>query len=502
MLYRDLIESHTAEEGTIININGMEFSYLLLDCLVKQTLNIMKQKGIKDQDCVMIIGANNLETVILILACIAGGMIFVPVGSGMPEEKYERIVRNCMPKVIYDMEGVMTGKIHAASPKSEIITKDSICQFYANDQRRYQMPKDEKREIIAPEKLAYILYTSGSTSEPKGVVSRYRQILFCIHAINHVLKNGKADRILSILPITFDYGLYQIFLTLSSGARLYLKEHYVLQQLPGEIARNRITGFPGLPSLFKMMVRTKLFERMEAPELRYITSTGEVFSDELIQQLEQLFPCTYVVPMYGLTECKRVSVMPLDHEIQKIKKGSCGLPLDGVQVWLRDRDEESGIGELVVEGPNVMEGYWNEQEETKRYFVIKDNEEKNILYTGDLFFIDQDGFLYFKERKKRILKIRGCRFGCAELEQFIEQMDDVEECSVFGILNEDGEENAGICVVSQAEFAKERIKKWLEQGYPGLKNFWLWIRPEELPKNEHGKIDILLTKKECMSDGE
>ncbi|MGF0032209.1 class I adenylate-forming enzyme family protein [Bariatricus sp. SGI.154] len=501
MLYRELVESHREDERIVLHVDNVGLSYQQIDCLVMNALINMEKEGLLRGDRVLIVGSNNLETVLLILACIAGGYVFVPIDAGISIEKYRMIIQNCMPKVIYIAS---EEAVRESVPGIRMITVSRIKgEYFKFDKKE----KDrEKRLEIDADGMAYILYTSGSTSEPKGVVACYRQVIFCIEAINRVLENGKDDRILSVLPVAFDYGLYQIFLALSSGAVLYLKDHYMVQELPGELMRLGISGFPGLPSMFRLLIRTRLFERMESPALRYITSTGEVFSERLIRQLERIFPTVHILPMYGLTECKRVSMMPLNKETQQLKKGSCGVPLSGIRVWLRDKDENTGIGELVVSGPNVMEGYWNDKAETERYFVLSKEQDSNTLYTGDLFSIDSDGFLYFKGRKKRILKVRGHRISCSEIEAFAEEIEGVEECVVFGYLSKNDEEKAGICAVSDNVKSGNRkmadvIRHEVEVQYPMLKGFSLWMRTESLPRNIHGKIDVIRVQRECEDYG-
>ena len=146
--------------------------------------------------------------------------------------------------------------------------------------------------------------------------------------------------------------------------------------------------------------------------------------------------------MYGLTECKRVSIMPYGMKEKKYK-GSCGIPLPGVSVRLVN--EHDGVGELEVIGPNVMEGYWNDSVETEKFYSVEEGER--VLKTGDLFKIDEDGYLYFQGREKAFIKHNGYRINNLELEEIVASIDNVMENAVVGINDSDAGEDI-VCVIS------------------------------------------------------
>lgn len=499
MLYRRLIEQHLNDERPLLYIEGNGITCKEIDTICRNILDYFKTKGIYAGKKILLVGECSRELLLLMFACIAGGITFIILEENTEKEKYEYINRDCMPDAVY------LAKTNSITFNTGRKAGEQVCVKHLLV-RPDSLSKDQYlrwRRLIDPEQIVYLLYTSGSSGKAKGVIARISQVLFCIDAINKRLKNGKHDRIFSVLPLAFDYGLYQIFLALACGAQIYLKSHCKIQEILRELKKNQITAFPGLPSLFRMLLKTRLLERVDLRELRYITSTGEVFPVSMIKQLEQLLPNTFIVAMYGLTECKRVSIMPLDKKIQHEKCGSCGLPLDGVRVWLRNADPQSGVGELVVSGLNVMEGYWNDLKETRRYFDLR--EGQRILYTGDLFYIDQDRFLYFKGRKRQMLKIRGKRLSCVEIEQKLEQIPSVEECVVFPVLK-DGEEKAGICIALDVNASPKEKDVWgtkIEKVCPEMKDYEIWIWEEKFPRNDHGKVDKVRIERECLGyDGE
>lgn len=494
MLYRRLIEQHLNDERPLLYIDGNGITCKEIDAVCRNLLDYFKTRGICAGSRILLVGECSREVLLLMFACIAGGIIFIILEENTEKEKYEYIIQDCMPDAVYLAKTNSITFNAGRKAGQQVYVKHLLVRPDSLSTGQYL----RRRRLIDPEQIVYLLYTSGSSGQAKGVIARISQVLFCIDAINKRLKNGKNDRFFSALPLAFDYGLYQIFLALACGAKIYLKSHCKIPEIPGELKKNQITAFPGLPSLFRILLKTRLLERVELKELRYITSTGEVFPVSMIKKLEQLLPNTFIVPMYGLTECKRVSIMPLDRKIQCEKCGSCGLPLEGVHVWLRNADQQSGVGELVVSGPNVMEGYWNDLKETRKYFDLQKGQR--ILYTGDLFYIDQDGFLYFKGRKKQMLKIRGKRLSCAEIEQKIEQLPSVEECVVFPVLKEEVE-RAGVCITVDANVAPKEKDFWrtqIEKVCPEVKDYEIWISEEKFPRNSHGKVDKVRIERECL----
>lgn len=492
MLYSKLIEAHTDERHIALTLGEKNYTYRELDEYSKRILYALHELGICCGDRVLIGSDNDLETVLLILACIAGGIVIIPINDKVGLEQYCYVVENCMPKCIFAKS---TNLDHWYQGRTLVLDKAACVAEWVRSDMGNNENNLSVRYYIDSSYIGYILYTSGSEGHPRGVVARYRQIIFCIDAINKTLEHVRSDRILSSLPLSFDYGLYQIFLTFSAGANLFLVPGHLFQKIPGLLEKYKITGWPGIPFLFKLLLKTKMLERIKAPELRYITSTGELFHDSLIKHLEQLFPKTYIIPMYGLTECKRVSIMPMDFGILSQKRGSCGIPLPGTQVYLRDVQEETGIGELVVCGPNVMDGYWNAEEETKQYFSLN-KKGSNTLYSGDLFIIDDDGFLFFHGRKKRILKVRGYRIGCVEIEKLVEAMEDVIECAVFDQRMDVGDERICVCVVSSCCNIEESVRKQLTTYFPVLQEADIRVYRQPLARNENGKIDIEYLKRE------
>lgn len=471
MLYWKLIESHLADPRIIISNESRGYTFRQLHARVRSYSAFFRSRGLKAGDRVLMADREPLETVVLLLACISEGLVFVPVSRHMRMKDRDEIVKSCSPALILD---------GTADLAAEEIGNEEACI-----KSRKQYPEDT---------LVYIIYTSGTEGTAKGVCGSQKQILFCSDAINRRLGNNPGDRILCSLPLTFDYGLYQVFLAFMSGAQLYLSSGEMLQRIPYLLKKWKITGFPTLPTVAALLAKTGFLNHADDFYMRYISFTGEVLPLPLIRTLTEAMPRTSVIPMYGLTECKRVAVMPAERT-DKLLAGSCGLPLDGVKVWLINKEEDTGIGELVVEGPNVMEGYWGIRDEDSGVFESDRETGRRRVYTGDLFRIDNDGFLYFCGRRNGIIKIRGYRVNGFRIEEMIRKVRGVKEAAVIGLPDPVTGEHAAVFIYADDASVRYAVEETIRQMPFYLQNTEVYLLHTPFPRNRNGKTDI---KKLCV----
>ena len=283
--------------------------------------------------------------------------------------------------------------------------------------------------------LAAIIYTSGSTGEPKGVMSAHANMVAAIRSITSYLENQASDIVLCALPLSFDYGLYQVLMAFAFGGTIVLERSFtypyqVVERLIGE----QVTGLPLVPTMVAMLLTMDL-SRCDFTSVRYISNTAAALPVPHIQKLRAIFPCAKIFSMYGLTECKRVSYLPPE-ELDR-RPNSVGIPIPNEEVFVVDENGvEVGpnvIGELVVRGSNVMRGYWNSLEESRQRFRPDPRTGETLLYTGDLFKRDEDGFLYFVARKDDLIKTKGHRVSPREIENVLCELDQVAEAAVIGV---------------------------------------------------------------------
>jgi acyl-CoA synthetase (AMP-forming)/AMP-acid ligase II len=283
--------------------------------------------------------------------------------------------------------------------------------------------------------LAALIYTSGSTGKPKGVMMTHLNILSAASSITSYLENHPDDVVINVLPLAFDYGLYQLLMMFKVGGTLVLLNSFAF---PGLVLQKAIeegvTGFPIVPTLAALILQMDL-SAYSFTKLRYITNTGAALPTEHIRQLRAHFPYVKIYSMYGLTECKRVSFLPPDQI--DIRPNSVGRGMPNEEVFVIDADGQIAkpgeIGELVVRGSNVMKGYWEMDEETQICLRPGPLPGEKMLYTGDLFYTDQEGYLYFVGRRDDVIKSRGEKVSPREVEDVLCSLEGVAEAVVLGV---------------------------------------------------------------------
>lgn len=284
--------------------------------------------------------------------------------------------------------------------------------------------------------LASIIYTSGSTGFPKGVMLTHLNMVSAATSVSTYLGLRGDDIILCALPLAFDYGLYQVLMGFKLGSTVVLERNFTFPLTALEkMARWNVTVFPGVPTMFAMLVSLEEARLIGLPALRMITNTAAALPESHIHELRALFPQATLFSMYGLTECKRVTYLPPDQ--LDIRPTSVGRGMPNEEVWLVDEEgrrlPNGSTGELVIRGSNVMRGYWEKPRETAERLKPGPIAGEMILYSGDVFRTDEEGWLYFVARRDDIIKSRGEKISPREVENAISAMEGVHEVAVVGI---------------------------------------------------------------------
>lgn len=249
------------------------------------------------------------------------------------------------------------------------------------------------------------------------MVCTHRQVVFAARAIARRLDYGPRDVVLAALPLSFDYGLYQLLLAAIGGSEVVLADAAAPVRVLTVLREHRVTVMPVVPSLAEMLCR--LAARGTPPDhVRLFTNTGAALAGSTIEALRSGFPGAAVVAMYGITECKRVTIAEPDADRER--PGSVGLPLDGTTVEVLDERGRTlppgEVGEIVVGGPHVMTGYWNAPGPTAERYRPDPRTGRTRLHTGDQGRLDADGHLCISGRLDDQFKRRGVRMSTPEIE--------------------------------------------------------------------------------------
>ncbi|NDV57980.1 class I adenylate-forming enzyme family protein [Bacteroides sp. 519] len=492
----------TPQKNALI-VKNISYSY---ECIWNNTVsfsNYLLKNNFQIGDRVVFYGHNSMEFIVSLFGTIKSRGVFVPISPNQTIPNLKHIISDCSPQYILIEYNCVNEDLILFFDKLHVkyLIINGVCD---KDSFELIIDSNDARDVNTQNcdcsnDLALLIYTSGTTRFPKGVMSLNKQILFVTKAINSVIQNNSEDKILCGLPFSFDYGLYQIFLSFSAGATLIIEDFYYIMSIPQYLIKHEITGFPVVPSIIISLVSSGCFSKINFPYLRYISSTGDVLPKEIILKIKTIQPKVAILPMYGLTECKRVSILP--YQYIDNHESSVGLPLPGTEIEIiNDFGEKAKpyeTGELIVKGEHVMLGYWNNKKESDLKFR-KDKSGENILYTGDLFHVDSDGFLYFEGRKEHYIKSRGQKISPIDIESVFSSIEYVDSCIAVGVpdyvlgeaiyiyvkvKNEISVDKSKIIQDCQNILPKEYFPKYIE------------IIENIFPLNNNGKIDRKHLKK-------
>ena len=505
------VERHPDKNALICG--DQRLTYRDIEQLANQLAHALIQRGLKRGDRIAVYLPNSVEAVISIFGIIKAGGVFVVLNPTTKKDKLIYILCNCrafglitsypnrelaseLKKSVPSLEiAVVCPKKNEASP-----TDMGLLTFY-EWVRTYPTRRPMCRNI--DQDLACLIYTSGSTGEPKGVVCGHNNVAFASNSIITYLENQRDDVIINVLPLSFDYGLYQLLMAFRFGGTLVLERSFAYPaQILKAIEREKVTGFPIVPTIAAMMLQMNL-EKYDLSSLRYLTNTAAALPPQHIIALQQKLPRVTIYSMYGLTECKRTLYLP--PEQLQTRPGSVGIAIPGTEVWLEDEDRNrlgaEKVGELVIRGSHVMRGYWEDPETTAKVYKPGPTPEERILYSGDLFRMDEEGYLYFVSRKDDIIKSRGEKVAPKEVENVLYEIPQVVEAAVVGILDPILGQAIKAYVVSKDDTLTEKdIKQYCTAH---LENFMVPQQIEfrnKLPKTSSGKISKRIIESESEDD--
>ena len=346
--------------------------------------------------------------------------------------------------------------------------------------------------------MAAILYTSGSTGKPKGVVLSHRNMITGAHSVADYLANQATDRILAILPLSFDYGLSQLTTAFAVGASVILMDYLLPRDVITTVVREKVTGLAAVPPMWVQLAQLE-WPNAAAESLRYFTNSGGAMPRATLAALRRALPNTIPFLMYGLTEAFRSTYLPPEEIDQR--PDSIGKAIPNAEILIVRENgtpcEPDEPGELVHRGSLVAQGYWNDPAKTAERFRPVPGQDPGLplvemaVWSGDTVRADQEGFLYFIGRKDDMIKTSGYRVSPSEIEDVLYGSGRIAEAAALGIPHP---------ALGQAVVA---VIKLLEQGLneselinhckQHLPNFMVPLqiitRQADLPRNPNGKID-------------
>jgi long-chain acyl-CoA synthetase len=423
-------------------VEGRPYTYGDLAENASRLAGALRARGLRRGDRVAIYMDNTWPCVVSVYATLLAGGVFIIVNPQTKADKVEFILNDSGARVLLT-DGHLSKEFLPALPKVRepltVIASGALPAGAAIEAfdavLRDAAPAAPTTEII-PNDLAALIYTSGSTGNPKGVMQTHQSMVFAAGSLIEYLRLSAQDRILCVLPIAFDYGLYQLLMAIQLGATLVLERSFTYPaQIFARMQEQAVTVFPGVPTIYAMLISSHGRTPLKFPSVTRVTNTAAALPDEFVIKLREIFPNALIYKMYGLTECKRVCY--LEPELAEQKPGSVGRAIPGTEIYLLSPEGkpvppgENGI--LYVRGPHVMVGYWNRPDLSDHMLKPGKLPGERVLCTQDFFRMDADGFLYFVGRSDDIIKTRGEKVSPVEVENAIHSIPGVREAAVVGI---------------------------------------------------------------------
>ncbi|MBI3545854.1 MAG: acyl--CoA ligase [Gammaproteobacteria bacterium] len=482
-------------------VEGKPYTYGELLNQALRLATALQQRGLKRGDRVAIYMDNTWPCVVSIYAVLLAGGVMLVVNPQTKSDKLEFILDDCDAKILLT-DGHLAGvfvpvlvrlkKLQTVICSGKLPDSSEINLEAFNDALEKSSPLSTPAPTIALD-LAALIYTSGSTGNPKGVMQTHQSMSFAAGSLIEYLRLAETDRILCVLPLAFDYGLYQLLMAIQLGATLVLERSFTYPaQVFERMQANYVSVFPGVPTIFSMLLAAHARTPLSFPTVMRVTNTAAALPDDYVRKLREIFPNALIYKMYGLTECKRVCY--LEPELIDAKPGSVGKAIPGTEVFLLSSDGQAvppgETGILHVRGPHVMLGYWKRPDLSAQMLKEGKLPGERVLCTHDHFRMDSDGFLYFVGRSDDIIKTRGEKVSPVEVENVLFGIKGIREAAVIGIPDE--VLGQAVCAYVVLETGAALTEKEIRAAcLARLENFMV---PKEiiirsaLPKTTTGKI--------------
>ncbi|MFC0250915.1 acyl-CoA ligase (AMP-forming), exosortase A system-associated [Massilia consociata] len=491
--------------------------YAALATAVEQAAGALLGAGIGRGERVAIYLEKRIENVAAMFGAAAAGAVFVPVNPLLKAEQVGYILADCnvrvlvtSPERLVQLAPVLAG---CADLRTVLVTGDAKEPTVAHVQVQAwdaaQQPPAEAslaawRAIDTD--MAAILYTSGSTGKPKGVVLSHRNMVAGAQSVAGYLHNTPEDRILAVLPLSFDYGLSQLTTAFLVGATAVLINHLFAKDIVQAVQEERITGLAAVPPLW---IQLAALSWPQDTPLRYLTNSGGAMPTATVAMLRAALPSARLFLMYGLTEAFRSTYLP-PSELDR-RPDSMGRAIPNAQVMVVRPDGSpcapNEPGELVHRGALVSLGYWNDAAKTAERFRPAPGRDPALpltemaVWSGDTVRMDEEGFLYFVGRSDDMIKVSGYRVSPTEVEEVVHATGLVLEAAAFGVAHPVlGQAIVLLAVARDAALAPAALLKECQKRLPAyMVPAHVALRSEPLPRNPNGKFDRKLLQQSFIN---
>ena len=507
-LLHDLIVRSAARAPTLPGLRekGTELSYADLLAEMRQASHLFLSLGLERSERVAVYLEKRIETVSALFGAAAAGGVFVPVNPLLKPEQVGHILADCNVRILVTSPErlALLGAVlpHCRDLRSVVLVGEPAEQPASGGQvpwsERLTAPERAPHRVIDQD-MAAILYTSGSTGRPKGVVLSHRNLVAGAESVSEYLENTPEDRILSVLPLSFDYGLSQLTTAFQVGACAVLMNYLLPRDVIRAVAREEISGLAAVPPLWVQLAQLDWPAGVDR-HLRYITNSGGHMPKPTLDALRARLPATKPYLMYGLTEAFRSTYLPPEQADRRPDSMGKAIPNAEILVVREDGSPcaPGEPGELVHRGIHVALGYWNDPEKTAERYKPAPGQLAGLpltelaVWSGDTVKMDEEGFLYFIGRRDEMIKTSGYRVSPTEVEEVAYAVRRVAELAAVGV-DHPLLGQAVVLVTYAPDNDAAAGAALLEECKRQLPGFMVPVRivarREPLPRNPNGKID-------------
>lgn len=446
-----LISARRAPDKPVVLVEGTPHTYGELVEQAGRLATALCSRGLQRGDRVAIYMDNTWPCIVSIFGILIAGGVFLVINPQTKPDKLAFILDDCDARILLTDTHLalsLAPVLRAPGMLGHVICSGVWPSAAIAEASGPALTVERFENVLAasapqasaacaiPLDLAALIYTSGSTGNPKGVMHTHLSMLFATESISEYLRLTEGHRILCVLPLAFDYGLYQLLMAIRMGATLVLERSFTYPaQIFKRMQEFEVTVFPGVPTIFAMLLSAHARNRLSFPTVQRVTNTAAALPTAFQDRLREIFPNALIYRMYGLTECKRVSY--LEPELADSKSESVGKAIPGTEIFLLAADgtptPAGEVGILHVRGPHVMLGYWKQPELSARMLKPGRFPGERVLCTQDWFRLDADGFLYFVGRSDDIIKTRGEKVSPVEVENVLHAIPGIREAAVIGV---------------------------------------------------------------------